>query len=111
MARKTKLAIPLVIERLSDGQVVQPEVFVDDFSGEAVPVVQQARPARELASAQSVMDTANRRREAEARAMLVRTGLVREEGRLVPPVQPGMRPVATIGGLAMYIARKPWRRL
>ena len=38
----------MVIEGLSDGREVRAESFVDDFTGQVMPVVQDTRPARRL---------------------------------------------------------------
>ncbi len=100
MSRRAKPGPPMVIERVSDGREVRPRVFVDDFTGEELPMVQDTRPARSVANGWEVREREQREREAKARALLA---------QVMP--EAGPKPIAKIGGLGLFKVGTPWRRV
>lgn len=117
MPRATKLPPPILrIESLSTGREMRPESFVDDFTGEALPMVQDDSPVRPPMDANE-FDRARHRAKAEAQAEILRkAGIIKSEPepRLVTPTIPGMRPVAQLESrgkaLAVYMPANPLRR-
>lgn len=111
MPRRPKPCIPLVIEGLSTGREVRPREIIDDFTGEAIPVVQDTRPMRELPDGQALRDAHNRHKLAAKRAFLESVGILPSKPRLVAPSIAGMRAIRVNDQFAIYVERKPWRRV
>lgn len=107
MARKPKAGPPILrIEGLSTG--IDPTA-VDDFTQE--PLAQPlARPPK-IDDAQAHRDAMNRAKVVIGREVLVKTGMLKGEAKLVPPTVPGKRPIAVIQGKALMVKDKPWRRM
>lgn len=77
MPRKPKLAIPLTIQRLSDGRAPETDLF-DDFTGEAIAIVAPALPSTgPLEDGWSLKLRQQRAKVAKAEADLARLGLAK----------------------------------
>src|SRR5882724_6088849 len=118
MPRKAKpRPIPLVVEDIATGERLGSEGFVDDFTGQAMPLAAVAKPAKGRATCprpipQQLRNRLHEAKLAQARALLEATGILPKplQGpKLVAPYRPGMRYVATLGGHGVYVRMPPWR--
>lgn len=95
-------------EGLSDGRERR-EVLVSDFDGEVIPQAEQ--PARRVPTSAELRAKAKLAEIAKAKALLAMIeAKTKPKPRLVPPRKPGMRPIATLNGNAMYVPNPKWRR-
>lgn len=119
MPRKPALP-PMIyrVEGMSDGRELRPRAFIDDFTGEAMPVVQDDRPTRVLPSGQELRDAHNRAETARKVAVIARHAPhllgIKPKPMLTAPYVPGMRPIRTITvngkSVAVYVKLDPIRR-
>lgn len=93
---------PLQVETLSDHKADHGRC---DFTRERI----KSEP-RAIATAR---DARKARAEAERKAnrMILNLMPSTAEPRLVAPTKPGMRVITTIAGCAVYVSKKPWRRI
>lgn len=112
MPRKPRLGQEYVIEGLSDGREIRPESFVEDFTGEVMPVVQDTKPVQAVPSAQDIRLRMQRDKQARAKAMVDTLFGAKPEAEAKPPRVKGMRPVARLGeGKVIMAPVPPWRRV
>lgn len=109
MPRKVKPGPAILkIEGLSDGREIRPKTYVDDFTGQAMPVVQDMKPVRAMKSAQEVKDEINRAKRKQLDKILQATKPQAKQVELIPK---GWRKIGELGGKAMLVPMPPWRRM
>jgi hypothetical protein len=112
MPRKPGLPVVMFkIEGLSDGREIRPATFPDDFSGQVLPVIQDARPARKLKSGNELTAERNVNKLERSQTVLRLSGIWASAPKLVELIPKGKRKIAMINGKAVLIDMPKWRRV
>lgn len=103
-----------IIERIEPISGSGPRKVKDDFGGPDIEVkgteIAPSKPAHVRKAELDAIRDHNRRQILQLLPQHVVPEYAKAAPKMIAPHKPGMRPIATLAGNAIYIPNKPWRR-